>query len=172
MVKSRALHSNRGFTLLEILIVMSILAVLTGMVSPVFRDSLGHMRAENAVRDLQAACVYAQSRAITDSSEVRLNIHHASGTFWLSRAFLNDAGEVEFIPLSEMDYPELTLPENVSLSKPTARYDRKQKTHYIAFYPEGICEPAKLTLKLVDEPRQKYWIEMSGTRITLERSKT
>jgi Tfp pilus assembly protein FimT len=154
------------------MIVMMILATLTAMVSPVFRDSLRHMRAENAVRDLQAACSYAQSRAVTDSAEVRLNIDHKKHAYWISRAYLNDKDEVVFKPLSETDFPTTILPETIVLTKPKARFDRDQKTHYIAFYPEGLCESAKLTLNLVDEPRQKYWIEMSGTRVTMERSKT
>lgn len=162
----------QGFTLIELMIVMTILATLTGLVSPVFRDSLQHMRAENAIRDLQAACSYAQSRAVTDSAEVRLNIDHKKGTYWISRAYLNDKDEIEFIALSETDFPVIQLPDTIALSKPKARFDRDQKTYFIAFYPEGLCESAKLTLKLVDEPRQRYWIEMSGTRVTMERTKT
>ena len=172
MLKTCCVYNKRGFTLIEVMIVMIILASLTGLVAPVFKDSLQHMRAENAIRDLQAACSYAQSRAVTDSAEVRLNIDHKAGRYWISRAYLNDEDEVEFVPLSEMDFPVTTLPDTIVLSKPKARFDRKQKFYYVAFYPEGLCESAKLALKLAEEPRQKFWIEMSGTRVTMERTKT
>jgi type II secretion system protein H len=65
-----------GFTVIEVMIVVAIMAVLAGVVVPSFQDQIGRRRVEGAANALNMDLQYAKSLAVTLNTQVTL----ATGT--------------------------------------------------------------------------------------------
>ena len=66
---SQAQRKNRGFSLLEMLIVLMIIAILATVGVPQFLDLLAYHRVESAANRLQADLNYARKEAQSNSSD-------------------------------------------------------------------------------------------------------
>ncbi len=77
----RPAHARRqhGFTLIELMTTISVLAVLTLVALPAFREFVANQRIRNASFQLAAALTLARSQAITQNGNVNLQ---KSGTDW------------------------------------------------------------------------------------------
>lgn len=77
----RRATSLRGFTLVELMVTISVLAILVALALPSFHDFVAKQRVRNASFQLMAALVQARSQAITQSGTVSLK---RSGSTWSS----------------------------------------------------------------------------------------
>ncbi len=157
---NRASSSPRGFTLIELVIVLTIFALMTAAVVPIYVGSVTWARSDRAVRDFVALMKYAQERALTDQVEYRFYMDYDTGAFWLLRFGENEDGEPAFVALDESDTGRRTLPENVSLEGTKARKDSELEAHYIAFHGSGACDYA--TVKLDCAGRKTVTIRTKG----------
>lgn len=106
----------QGFTLIELMITIVILAILTMAAAPTFREFVANQRVRNASFDLMAALSLARSQAITQSGAVNLQ---KSGGTWNAGWIVTDGTSIfsrqEPLPnLSITDTGEVT---NVSYGK-------------------------------------------------------
>src|SRR4051812_14899563 len=76
--------SLHGFTLLELVIVMLVLAILTGIMVPALRGFLVSSRARDASTQILSLTQYARARAAADSTIYRLNFDLVNGAYWLT----------------------------------------------------------------------------------------
>jgi type II secretion system protein H len=142
------LDARRGFTLMELIIVLTILGIMSAAVVPVFRGTLATVQADHAVRDLVATIKYAQERAVADTKEYRLYLDPKNNQYWLMRlSGINEKNKKQFEPLDERFGEPMDLPDRFPLDKVTARKDKDNKQSYIAFYPNGACSKATITLR-------------------------
>ena len=82
MLVSRG-HSRRrarGFTLIELVTAITVMAVLAGLALPTFRGFVANQRIRNASFDLMAALTLVRSEAITRGGNV--SITKKAGTRW------------------------------------------------------------------------------------------
>lgn len=79
MLVAPARPRSRGFTLIELMTTISILAILTMVAMPSFRGFVANQRVRNASFDLMAALTLARSQAITQNGPVSLR---KSGDDW------------------------------------------------------------------------------------------
>ena len=150
-------HLAEGFTLIELIVVMTIIALMTAAVVPMYQGSMTYIQRDRAIRDFAALMKYAQERAITDATEYRFYFREEQRDFWVMRLARMDGDEKEFAFPDEGATEVRQLPETVKLDKPKARYDKDREAHYVAFYASGACDYAKIFLESDDD-----------TRITLE----
>ena len=64
--------ANRGYTLLEILVVLAIVAILAMLTVPAFQDTIQRNAREAAMLSLMTALSYARSEAVTQGRAVSL----------------------------------------------------------------------------------------------------
>jgi type II secretion system protein H len=147
MRNSRAHNADRGFSLLELIVVLVVLGIFLGMVVPMFRSSLASMRGDSAVREFISLLKYAQERAVSDGVEYRFYLNHQEGTYWVARQTNDLSKEDTFTTLQETVKGKRWLPDGISLRRPEAQRDRKAKAHFVAFYPNGACDYATLKLR-------------------------
>jgi len=164
--------ASAGFTLIELIIVLTLLAVLSSAVIPVFSGSLGRVESDHTVRDLVALIKYGQERAVTDLKEYRLYLDPEQGHYFLMMLKRTPEGEKDFVPLDEHQGEALVLPPRIEMAKPKARKDRERDLYYIPFYPSGACDKARIPLEIKQEGRdRKVTIETQGSlgRIVIKR---
>ncbi|MBI4560127.1 MAG: prepilin-type N-terminal cleavage/methylation domain-containing protein [Candidatus Hydrogenedentes bacterium] len=141
---------RHGFSLLELIVVLTILAVMSAAVVPLYRNSLIRSRGNAALQDLLATLKYAQQRAVTDTQEYRVYLNHKTGHYWAARPVVTKEEEISFETLGEPGTEPVKLPEGVKMSQPKARKDRDQEAYYISFYPSGACDVATVALDYED----------------------
>lgn len=168
-----------GFSLLELIVVLIVIALITGAVVPMFADSLRSMRRQRYVDDFLTAMKYAQERAITDSVEHRLYIDEKAKAFWVARlsvdvdALLGDKQDdavettvaarkrlAEFAPVDAAPGSRRYLPEGLEFDSLKMSQDKKQRLHFVAFYPNGSCDAA--TVKITRGRRNAIEIDTEG----------
>lgn len=67
------LSREAGFTLIEVIVVISILAILAGLATPAFRQMIAAQRVKNAASDLLSDMSLARSEAIRRNSLVTVS---------------------------------------------------------------------------------------------------
>ena len=75
--------TERGFTLLEVMVVVAILAILAALAGPSFTPMIERWRVRSATEDLQSSLYFARSEAIKRGGDA-ISIQAKSGTDWSS----------------------------------------------------------------------------------------
>lgn len=155
--KTRA--RNNGFSLLELVVVVAVIALISSMVIPMFGESLRSMRRQRYIDDFMTAMKYAQERAITDSVEHRIYIDEKANAFWVCRQELDVRAltarasdtatlpQATFVPVEDAPGRKTFLPETLSFGAIKARKDKELGGAFIAFYPTGATDIATVTIE-------------------------
>lgn len=111
---------NRGFTLIEILVVMVIIALVMGMVATSMSRSVSGAEARAAARNLVASLRYTRARAVLDKSEQVFEVNTEE------RSYLAPGRK------------QVQLPEGVDITVTTARSEiTAEDVAGIRFFPDG-----------------------------------
>ena len=131
--------TRRGFTLLELVLVMLLVSLMMGLAAPSLRGFIIGRKSADAVAQVIALAQYARNQAVSTGATYRLNVDPAQGTYWLT---VQKGGE--FRELGTEFGRRFLLPEFVEASWPAAQ----SAAHaYIEFFPDGRTEAVKLQLR-------------------------
>lgn len=120
----------RGVTLLELLIVLSIMAVLAALVVPRFTGGVSTSALKGATREIAAGLRLARSEALATRKETRLLLDLEQRTFRV-----------------EPDARVHALPKEIELKLFTAQSDlMSDKVGAIRFFPDGGSNGGRVTL--------------------------
>ena len=135
-------HASKsaGFTLLELLVVMIIMALIAGSVAPSLAGFAVGRQAKDAATIIVSLARYAQTQAVSEGRTYRLNIDVATRSIWLSAGHANT-----FAPLTNDLGKKFDIPTNVKLE---ATLPDHQDGTYIEFKSSGRLETG--TVKLTD----------------------
>ncbi|MCH2694722.1 MAG: prepilin-type N-terminal cleavage/methylation domain-containing protein [Acidobacteriia bacterium] len=133
-------HSNHGFTLLELLVVMLILTVLILVAVPSITRGLASLRLENSSRQIAAALRVARAKAIRKQEIYFMEF---------------DMNKVQVtLACPGNGYQKIfSLPEGISFSKVTLLNEKKnvkvssRKPVTFFFLPNGISQAFEVRLK-------------------------
>jgi general secretion pathway protein H len=119
-----------GFTLLELLVVMVIIALLMALVPPLFSGAVPGARLKGAARDLAVELRYARSHAITRNQDMEVRL------------------DLEPPAYAVAGRPPRPLPEGVKMQVVSARRERglQPASHRVQFYPDGSSSGTRITL--------------------------
>jgi len=137
-----ALYSSRGFTILEIILVLFLLVGLLGIILPriSLEENLGSVGRQmvGTVRSLQ-------SLAMSTQKTVHLYVDMDRGVYW---PMMLDGGQ-EKLPIDPTWATPLKLPDTMRFSDILVMQGRKESGQVdLFFYPTGRIDPA--TMHLVD----------------------
>lgn len=76
--------SNFSFTLLELLVVILIISIALGFLTPLFRKTFLDIQLNSSAQDIVSLMRYAQQRAIIENVSFRLNLDTENGSYWLT----------------------------------------------------------------------------------------
>jgi len=156
----RRTRQVKGFTLVELLLVLTIIAVLATVAFPKLGGTVKAKRLEVAVRELADTIRFARAESVRRRLKVRLNFDPQGRQYWLS---IQDAehsyrdGFVEFGD-SMLDTPRV-LPEGITMDKGAPGLMSGELERFI-FTPDGVCGP--YTLRLRDSMGRRAEIEIGA----------
>ena len=129
----------RGFTLLELLVVLAIVALMAALVPPLLSGMGGTTELRGAARQLAAGMRSARNRAISSQQETRLILDL----------------EQRFFSLEGRRY---SLPKSVGLKLFTAQSEvSDEEVGAIRFFPDGSSTGGRIT---VTGKRSEYLVDV------------
>jgi len=123
----------RGFTLVELMVVMVIIALVMGLVATSLSRSISGAEARAATRKVVASLRYTRARAIIDKSE---------------QVFLVNTEERSYVAPGRK---QVNLPEGVDVTITTARSElTSEDVAGIRFFPDGGSTGGHIELTIND----------------------
>jgi general secretion pathway protein H len=124
------MKASRGFTLLELMLVLLIMGLAAGLAAPLLGSGNDALEAKSAARQLAAGLRKARSLAVTDQAETVLTLDLARRRFSVSG-----------------DPRSYRLPAGLELSLYTAQSEQVQEqVGNIRFFPDGSSTGGRITL--------------------------
>jgi general secretion pathway protein H len=122
--------SARGFTLLEIMVVMIIAGLMVALVPPLFSGAVSGTRLKGSARDLAVALRETRSQAIIRNSEQLVHLDLESPRYRIGNA------------------KPRALPADVVMDVETITGERvdQMSQHVVRFYPDGSSSGELITL--------------------------
>jgi|MudIll2142460700_1097286.scaffolds.fasta_scaffold97623_3 general secretion pathway protein H len=129
-VPARALWHAAGVTMLELLVVLSLMGLMAAMAVPMLSGGVSGSELKGAAREVAAGLRFARSDAVATRRETRLVFDLEQRTFRIDR-----------------DARLHALPKKVELKLFTAQSDiADEKTGAIRFYPDGGSNGGRVTI--------------------------
>ncbi len=134
------LHScaRRGFTFIELIFVVTLMAVLAAFTVPQFRRSFDSLVLQNFVSDFSSLAMYAQAKAITGGSETSVDID-------LTQKLLLAEDHVKYQDAYGGNV-DLWVTGKVKAIPDPVSVDLKAGTGKIVFYPDGTSDSADFNI--------------------------
>ena len=129
-VPARALWHATGVTMLELLVVLSLMGLMAAMAVPMLSGGVSGSELKGAAREVAAGLRFARSDAVATRRETRLVFDLEQRTFRIDR-----------------DARLHALPKQVELKLVSAQSDiADEKTGAIRFYPDGGSNGGRVTI--------------------------
>jgi len=160
--KAAACAARRGFTMLELVVVLSLLTIITAAVVPLYAKSMSAIQMRNARNDFVALLSFVQERAVSDSREYRIYLDTEKGGYWVSAHTATEDRQKIFEDVEQAFGRERLLPPYLELDRVKAPKDRKRGVHYIGCYPNGASDRVQLTFKDTRNRRRRFRVRTEG----------
>lgn len=135
------MNKYRGFTLLEVMVVLVIMALILVIVPPFLPNVMASTHVKSAARELAASLKYARSEAIGHQQEMTLIVN---------------VEEKNYIYNKKSKH--LILPIDASLSLITAKSEQLSiNVGQIRFFPDGSSTGGQIKLAFED---QEYFVDV------------
>lgn len=142
-------NPRRAMTLLEILVVMTVMAILMAIAFPSMRGMNEHNKLRATARELVALTKYARSEAVFGERRTQIFLDVAKQEFWLDlRTPDPKTGEYRTGKNKTQFEQRRTLNKDIWFAEVTT-LDRnviKDKLIALDFFPDGTASPAMVTL--------------------------
>lgn len=160
---TNAIGPRTGFSLLELIVVMAILGIITGMVVPIFATAFAGIQLRNARSNFLSVLYHTQERAVAESREFRMFLDTKENAFWVEYVAEMEDDEKIFEPVTEDFGLKQVLPPYLKFERIRAPKDRKHNAHYIGCYPNGACDRATIILQDIRSRESRFEIKTLGT---------
>jgi type II secretion system protein H len=139
-VKRRAGHPRAGFTLIELILVLVLIAVLTALATPALRGFTRRAALDDTAAAMLTLTQQAQSRAAHEAVPYRVVFDLDERRSWLER--IGDEGYEEVVA---NDVEPITWGQSVTLVSDIDRDDDGQLA--IGFQPTGLVTPGSVVIE-------------------------
>jgi prepilin-type N-terminal cleavage/methylation domain-containing protein len=166
--------NRRGFTLIEIMIVVGIMAVVLTMGVPIVYRLVNKEPMRKAISDIVEVCSEARRRAILSGAETKLvffsdgRIEVTGGGGGSAGAPASSADEIgnaggANIPTAPGGAGSVRLADNIAYELLTVDHIdyRDRESMSVSFRPNGTCDEMILILLSDKNERAKIWLEVT-----------
>jgi prepilin-type N-terminal cleavage/methylation domain-containing protein len=151
----RQYNGHRGFTLLELILVMVILSTVLAMAAPSLRGFFGSRKTHDEAAQILALTQFARSGAISEGIIYRLNFDTKEHTYWLTS---QQTGVFKKLG-TEFGYV-FTFPNDITVELEDVEKDDDEM--FFAFTPQGTVTAG--TIRLID--RRGLVLEITCPTVT------
>ncbi|MBI5554406.1 MAG: type II secretion system protein [Elusimicrobia bacterium] len=144
-------RNKKGFTLIELVLVMSIMMVLALLAMPGFNKIYIDSKLKSSTQTVTWVLRYAYQAAISEGVRYRAHFDLSAGTYWLEKQE-NGAGLSNFNKINTALLKEKNLPEGITF--------KKAEPPAITMSPTGLGESA--CIYLTNSNGRVYTIVFSG----------
>ena len=130
----------KGFTLLELILVMIILCTVLAMASPSLRGFFSSRQLNDMTEQIQAMTRYAKVQSVFESRYYRVNFDANKRLYWIS--YLRES---QYERLSNNFGNLYSIPTEIDISFHNVPYDNG--IYYFEFDPEGYSKEASVRLQ-------------------------
>jgi type II secretion system protein H len=132
--------ARRGFTLIELMIVVAIMAVVLAMGVPSFQQALRKEGFRKTLSDIQDVCQNTRAQAITNGApaDMVFNLRDRTVAGGGSRATIEDSTDIRMLDINLTEYKD-------------------SESAKVRFFPNGTCD--EMTLVLCS--RRNEWRKLS-----------
>jgi len=113
-------NANRGFSLVELLIVIALLAIVAGFAIPNMRQMIINSRIKTATNSIVEALHMARSEAIARNTAIQFCPSSEDGNACLSSAAYQFGARLSVADNNDLIYRTEGLPENISITSDVA----------------------------------------------------
>lgn len=123
--------NTKGFSLLEMIVVMVLVGLLTALSAPTVGNSLSNLRLKTTARKLSAVLRGVRSKAISDKKKYSVALDPDNSSY---------------------SYPDngtnktISLPENIVFDKIDLKDEMMERQSNVYFYPKGNCTGGSIIL--------------------------
>lgn len=167
---SRPSSRRRGFTLIELILVMIVVFTLATIVAPRFSDFFPALQVRKSTEHLLAWARKARAEAALTGNRQRLYLDSSKRRFWIEHEPRPIKQPGNFVALSGAWAEEL-LPDGVEFeSIEGAETDAAGGGRYVEFRPDGTSSEATVILSNDVGDRQTLRVEAATSKITIEQA--
>jgi prepilin-type N-terminal cleavage/methylation domain-containing protein len=173
-------HADRragGFTLLELVVVLALLAVITAAVVPIYGGSVPRAQLRTARSEIASRLMAAQEAAVRESRIYRFYISPGKGEIWVmqeqplgtatqprKRGRRSEAlQDISFVQAPARWAKPWPFPEYLELSRAKAREDKALDAYYVECHPNGACDRAQFVFGDKRRSTRSFVIRTLGT---------
>ncbi|MFA5143366.1 MAG: prepilin-type N-terminal cleavage/methylation domain-containing protein [Candidatus Omnitrophota bacterium] len=154
---------HKGFTLIELTLVVTIIVALIGLSIPLFRQTFNNLTAKDAVFNISKLVSYARERAVIDKKNYKAVFDFNHRTYQLME-FSGYSGDKASYKKARGQFGRMfALPKSLFFYDPKTGISEKKEEVFkkeIIFYPDGRCN--ELLIDIVDSRGSGYSITLKG----------
>ena len=154
---------RRGFTLLELMVVLVLMAIMAAMIVPEMRGTYENALLRTTIRELVSVLNLAYSRAVSINQVHRVRLEPSSGKYFIEARVRGAERTGDFIPIQNVSGSEGKLDQRISIqirdsveevsetpplpSLSNAGTDTRKEVNTITFYPDGTADRRDIQLQ-------------------------
>ena len=180
-VSSRGVERNRGFTLIELMVVIVLIGIMTAMIIPEMRGSYQDAVLRSASRKLVDGFDLAYSRAISFNQTHRVRLDRKGNRYVIEKKLREGAADDRFVPLKDVSGSTGALDSSLKIGfrmggeetsalagpeQPASSGARDlrapPRAEGFTFYPDGTSDAGEVVL----EDREGFRVAMRMNPVT------
>lgn len=162
LIRQATARKNKSFTFVELLIVIVIIGILSGVVIPNLKITYSNFQLDSFVKDIYYLAKYLQVSAISYSRIYRLDIVQAQGdgAIFLAK-YRNKNGE--FVPVEKRFSKAYKMPQDAEIFS----IEPADRTS-IFFYPDASMDSTIIVFKNQFDKEISLVLKRTGTTIQIK----
>ncbi|MBF0226090.1 MAG: GspH/FimT family protein [Desulfobacterales bacterium] len=138
----KVIYNNKGFTLIELIVVLIIIAVSSALVAPRFLSSFSNINLRTAVKKISASLRYARNIAISQKKNIKVVFDLENKKVFISSETTRIFSDIDEMQKNDPEFRFYSLPDGVSIKN-----TNEINFFEVIFFPKGSNTGGEIMLE-------------------------